>query len=197
MNQFKETKLLKDYSVKNITLNEYNEYRSEFEPKIFFNRFDLNINEAYSDTELNNIKKLEKNLESKQVLRLGFFYKQEMIGWFYGIQISKDSFRMGTVGIINEHQRKGVYSAFLEVLFKFIENEGYQKIQSRHYATDNQVIIPTLRSGFKITGMELTDDFGLLVLVTYFFNQTRQDAIDMRSGFSQASPEVKKIIRKY
>lgn len=197
MNVFNEIDLLTHYTVKSVSLNDYEAFRAEFEPKIFPNRFDLNITQALSQSEIEKLKKLKINLDNKQQLRLGFFHNDEMIGWSYGFQVSNDTFRMATTGIRNEHQRKGVYSTFLQKLLSFLESEGYQKVVSRHYATDNQVIIPKLRAGFRITGMELTDDFGLLVLLSYLFNQTRVEAMDMRSGLAQPTPGVQSIIRKY
>ena len=197
MNEFCKIQLLKNYYVKSVDIEQYNEFRAIHEPKIFPNRFDLNIYQALSDSEKAKLQNLSKNLDGKDELRLGFFYENEMIGWSYGLQISNDTFRMTTTGILVEHQRKGIYSAFVKELLQFLKLEGYQKVVSRHYATDNQVIVPKLRSGFRITGMELTDDYGLLVLVSYFFNQTRLEAINMRAGLAQPTSSVKSIVRRY
>lgn len=70
-------------------------------------------------------------------------------------------------------------------------------ILSRHYATDNQVIVPKLRFGFLVSGFELTDDFGLLLRLVYYFNPVRRKILHMRSGFQQADKEVSSLIRRY
>lgn len=68
---------------------------------------------------------------------------------------------------------------------------------SRHYATDNQVIIPKLRFGFLISGFELTDEFGLLLRLSYYFNETRRSIMHVRSGFQQPSAAINDLTRKY
>ena len=92
---------------------------------------------------------------------------------------------MLNTGILKEHQGKGIYSALLPVIIERVRSQGFQTIKSRHNATNNQVIIPKLKAGFVITGLELSDGFGTLVTLTYFMNEKRREVMDMRSGLKK------------
>lgn len=192
-----ESDIGSNYYIRSISKTDYDNFREEFEPKIFPNRFDIHISQTLTKTEQEKVDLLGKKLGTPFERRTGFFYKSQLIGWSYGYQISSDTFRMATTGILQEHQRKGLYSAYLSRLTEELKSAGFQIVLSRHVSTDNQVIIPKLRFGFLITGFELTDDFGLLLRLSYYFNQTRRKAIHVRSGLQQPDEEVSKLIRKY
>lgn len=185
------------YRVQAISKAQYDEFRKLHEPVIFPNRFDIHIQEALSQPERDAVLRLAENLGSPYELRLGIFHNTEMIGWNYGIQVNADTFRMATTGIVAEHQRKGVYSQLLKVLAAHLREKGFQTIFSRHYATDNQVIVPKLKFGFLVSGFELTEEYGLLLRLSYFFNEARRKVLHVRSGFQQPDDEVRSLIRKY
>lgn len=189
-----QTKLLDHYSVAPIPKEEYDAFRTVHEPVIFPNRFDINSSAALSDQEKSGVERLSQQWKVPYELRLGFYFRSNLVGWSYGYQFTPDTFRMATTGILQEHQRKGVYSTFLQKLSQYLSEKGFQIILSRHYATDNQVIIPKLRFGFLISGFELTDDYGLLLRLSYYFNQTRRDVLHMRSGFQQSNEQIEKLI---
>lgn len=191
------TELGKDFYVEPVSKAAYDEFRRTYEATIFPNRFDIDARGALSATEQKAVDSLGSNLKDAYDLRLGFFHAGNMVGWNYGMQVTADTFRMVTTGILPEYQHRGIYSTFLPVVTEQIKKEGFQIVLSRHYATDNQVIIPKLRFGFLISGFELTDEFGLLLRLSYFFNETRRKIFHMRSGFQQADEDVTSLIRKY
>lgn len=184
-------------SVRPIEKQQYDEFRNIHEPTIFPNRFDINCQPALSANEKSAIDLLGANLEKFYDLRLGFFSGEQMIGWSYGIQHNADTFRMVTTGILPEFQGKGTYSCFLNSYSQHIKNQGFQILFSRHYATNNQVIVPKLRFGFIVSGFEISDQFGLLLWLSYYFNKTREKVMHTRSGLQQPDIEVSKMIRKY
>lgn len=184
-------------AVKTIEKPQYDEFRAMHEPAIFPNRFDINCTSAYTSAEQSSIDTLGANLASFYDLRLGFFSNDQMIGWSYGIQHNADTFRMVTTGILPEFQGKGIYSSFLKSYSQHIQDKGFQVLFSRHYATNNQVIIPKLRFGFIVSGFEISDQYGLLLWLSYYFNKTREKVMHVRSGFQQPDAEVASIIRKY
>lgn len=185
------------FRVESVSKTDYDDFRKVHEPLIFPNRFDINVQGALSAAEREATNSLSKNLGEPYELRLGLFHGQEMIGWSYGIQVTADTFRMATTGISPAFQRRGIYSALLKVIADDLQQQGFQCIFSRHYATDNQVIIPKLRFGFLISGFELTDEYGLLLRLTYFFNSVRRKILHVRSGLQQPDEEVRSVIRKY
>ena len=192
-----EKTLLGKFQLKEISKEEYDEFRAIQEPLIFPDRFDIHVSKNFSEKEITQRESLKKNLGTPFELRLGFFSDQKMIGWSYGFQITEETFRMATSGIIPEFQNKGIYSSFLLELKTLLGQEGFQIIQSRHYATDNQVIIPKLKASFVISGLEISDEYGLLLILRYFFNETRKKVMHVRSGYQQADQSVTELIRKY
>ncbi len=184
-------------TVKPIEKNQYDEFRSIHEPTIFPNRFDINCQSVLTGGEKSAIDTLSTNLSNFYDLRLGFFSDEQMIGWSYGIQHNRDTFRMVTTGILPEFQSKGIYSSFLKSYSKHIQEKGFQILFSRHYATNNQVIVPKLRFGFIVSGFEISDQFGLLLWLSYYFNKTRENVMHVRSGLQQPDAEITKLIRKY
>ncbi|MBX9667392.1 MAG: hypothetical protein K2X93_07220 [Candidatus Obscuribacterales bacterium] len=175
----------------------YDAFRLIHEPKIFPNRYDINAQLALSTNEKDAVSLLGQRLGQLYDLRLGFFEGDEMIGWSYGIQVNAESFRMVTTGIVPEFQGKKIYSRFLSIYAEHIKQQGFQILFSRHYATNNQVIVPKLRFGFLISGFEISDQFGLLLWLSYYFNSTRQDIMHVRSGFQQPDVNINKLVRQY
>lgn len=193
----KKQQLSSGFYVEPITKAAYDYFRQANESLIFPNRFDINAQAACSAEESAGIAELNKNLQNLYELRLGFFHDGNMVGWHYGVQVTADTYRMVTTGILPAYQRKGIYSAFLAVIAEQLREAGFQIILSRHYATDNQVIIPKLRFGFLVSGFEVTDEYGLLLRLNYYFNETRRKIFHVRSGFQQPDDVVKSLIRKY
>jgi hypothetical protein len=71
---------------------------------------------------------------------------------------------------------------------------GFHIVYSRHAATHNQVLVPKLKAGFVITGVELSDVFGVLVHLSYFFNPIRRKVLDVRAGHARPDAEVKRYM---
>jgi hypothetical protein len=99
---------------------------------------------------------------------------------------------MRNSAILPNHRRKGLYSALLREVVIKLEKKGFQVITSRHNAGNNDVIIPKLKAGFLITGIELSDAFGTLVNLSYFTNPLRRKVTLYRSGDQYPDEEVKK-----
>jgi hypothetical protein len=57
------------------------------------------------------------------------------------------------------------------------------------------VLVPKLRAGFVITGLELSERFGTLVHLSYFFNALRRRVLDVRSGEALPEGQVKSSLR--
>jgi hypothetical protein len=121
-------------------------------------------------------------------LNIGLYHHQEFIGWSFGIQESAEKYYMVNTGIFPQHQGKGIYSALLTRILGMLQQEGFQIAYSRHKATNNQVLVPKLKAGFVITGIEVSEVFGVMVHLSYFFNPLRRKVLDVRIG--QARPDV-------
>ena len=74
-----------------------------------------------------------------------------------------------------------------------VKDLGFQEITSRHSVDNNSVIIPKLKVGFTISGMEISDMWGTLVNLTYYFNETRRKVLSYRTG-EMLDPELRKYL---
>ncbi|WP_413944366.1 GNAT family N-acetyltransferase [Bdellovibrio sp. HCB-162] len=187
--------LSNEYEIREITAEELRSQMTEWGPKIFSdNDTSMNSSLILSDLEKENLKKLNKNLSGVYALRLGVYKGDEFCGWFCGEQHSAESFYMRNTAIYPDHRRKGLYTSVLEEVMRRVKAEGFQIIYSRHNTTNNAIIIPKLKAGFKITTLEVSERFGTLVHLTYFFNDVRSQILDFRSGNSKPSKEVKQAL---
>ncbi len=66
----------------------------------------------------------------------------------------------------------------LPKILQILKKQGFQKVTSRHSVTNNNVIVPKLKAGFVITGFEISEVFGLLIILTYYFNDTRRKLVN-------------------
>jgi len=72
--------------------------------------------------------------------------------------------------------------------------KGFQLIYSSHIATNNSIIIPKLKAGFVITGLEVEERFGTRIKHFYYTGQLRKKVVDFRVGFSRPDEELKAIL---
>jgi len=152
------------------------------------------LRDALSDDERARIKKLDGSMGEPFMLRLGVFHGDEFVGWHLGRQDSASSFYMQNSAILPAHRRKGLYNELVKRALEVATELGFQSIWSRHNATNNAVIIPKLKQGFVISGMEVSDVFGTLVHLTYFPKEVRRKMMDFRVGQIKPDAETKKLL---
>lgn len=174
--------LFGDYYYSIIDEKEFLDIIAQYKKSVFKNIVGFNSNKVLSDLEKNKIRELKNNINDGFKLFIKIIFKEKTIGWFFGKQIDEETFNMVNTGIIEDYRNKGIYTKLLKEIFCILEEKGFQKVVSHHHATNNQVIIPKLKVGFIITGMEIDDKFGLMVNLTYFFNEKRKDIINFRVG---------------
>lgn len=102
---------------------------------------------------------------------------------------------MRNSAILPEHRRKGLYSALLNETLLRVQENGFQRIYSRHIATNNSVIMPKLKHGFTITALEVTDLFGVLVHLTYLPKELRRKVMVYRVGDAKPDDELKTCLK--
>ncbi|MDB5102256.1 MAG: hypothetical protein JWM80_6677 [Cyanobacteria bacterium RYN_339] len=147
--------------------------------------------DALSPDDLARIQALGTRMGEPFELRLGVFLGNEVAGWSRGVQESADTYYMVNSAVLPAHQRKGLYKALIAASLEILVPLGFQRIYSRHTATNNAVIIPKLQAGFVITALEASDRFGTLVQLTYFPNAARRKVLDYRVGLARPDDEVR------
>jgi len=167
---------------------EFDSYFNQFYRAVFTDRGSFAPGSVLSDAEKASLKLLRKNMGRPVYLRVGLFARNEFIGWHTGDQRSGEEFYMRNTGVLSAWRGRGIYKALLPHVIDCCVREGFQVISSKHNATNNPVIIPKLRAGFVITGLELSDRFGTMIRLEYFTNAKRRQMMDYRSGQIDARP---------
>lgn len=191
----KNWRLEDDLIVHQIPLKEFRVWFSENRSDLFPDTLDFNQQEVLSDLDKEQQKLLSERLSNVFTVALVLLHRNKVIGWSFGRQESYEKFYQVNSAIFPEFRNRGLYRKLLQKMIELVKSEGFQVIYSRHAATNSAVIVPKLKSGFVITGLELSDTFGTLVHLSYFVNPTRRKMMDFRCGDLRPDEELKKLLR--
>jgi GNAT superfamily N-acetyltransferase len=183
------------YTAKEVSSFEFSLIFKEYRQKIFNQDLDFHFLEALSEGEKESRNRLADNLRAVYQLHFLIYHEDVLIGWSFGVQRSQEEFHMVNTAIFPEFQGRGVYSRFLAHLLEFLSKQGFQVVSSRHRPSNVKVLVPKLKAGFLITGMQVTDIFGVLVELSYYFNQARADALRYRMGSRLKDERVKSYFK--
>ncbi len=180
-------KLISEYSYKIVEQKDFYKVFKAMRKEVFKDTFTIQIDEFETNREREFIKTFKK----REYFRLPIlvFFKNEIVAWHYGFQKGSSYYMMNT-GVIEKHQRKGIYTALLKEIISITYKEGFLDLKSRHLASNNKVLIPKLKAGFVITGMEIDETFGTLINLKYFFNEKIKEVYLMRTGELKPTSEI-------
>lgn len=183
--------LIKGYTAAALSNEQFDAQFAEIRPQIFTNEIGLRLQDFLSQEEKDNLRRLAERLDALYRLNIGIYDEDgAIVGTSFGRQAERGRYYMINTGILPDHQNKGIYTALLPQLLETIQAEGFQEVYSSHLTTNNQVIIPKLRAGFIISGFYISDIFGTMVELSYFFNARRREAMDFRVGYRSPGPEL-------
>lgn len=177
-----------------MTREELMPFLERYRHVVFAENHHLGPHYAHSKTEQEAINALAKRLSERYALGFGLFQGDTFVGWHLGQQILAGKFEMTNTGLLEEHRRRGLYTALLPVVLDQLRQKGFQIVFSRHNLTNNAVIIPKLKAGFVISGFEVDDRFGTLVQLSYYFNPLRRKVLDVRVGQRVPDDETRKLL---
>ena len=186
--------LFGDYTLRGLENAEFFPLFRQYRALVFQTALDFNVQQALSIEEQTATTRLRERMGTPFQLNIGLYHHQGFIGWSFGWQESAEKYYMVNTGILPPHQGKGLYSALLPRILGALRHEGFQIVYSRHVATNNQVLVPKLKAGFVITSIEVSDVFGVLVHLSYFFNPLRRKVLDVRVGQARPDAEVKRYM---
>lgn len=183
-----------DYAYTVIEEDEFFEFFREHVAEVYADTVGFNVHQMLSDLEKDKLKNLRANLTSSYKLYLKITQADKTIGWLFGCQSDDESFTMMNSGLLKPYQNQGIYSCVLKDVLAILAEAGFQKVESQHQASNNQVIIPKLKAGFIITGLDLDDKVGMRVRLTYYFNSKRRDTLAFRIGSKKLLPEFESYL---
>jgi hypothetical protein len=186
--------LVGNYTMRVLEDAEFGPLFRQYRPIFLQTMLDFDVQQALSMEEQTATARLRERMGAPFRLTIGIYHYQEFIGWSFGRQESAERYYMVNTAILPQHQGKGVYSALLPRILSVLQREGFQIVYSRHVATNNQVLVPKLKAGFVITGIEVSDVFGVLVHLSYFFNPLRRKVLDVRVGLARPDAEVRRYM---
>ena len=187
--------LVGDYVVREVSAEEFDSIFKELRPQIFGDIIEFPFWSIASDEACAAHERLKEPLRDR--LRLCFVVCQgdRVVGWTCGVQETSERYAMSNSGVLPEHRGRGIYSALLRMLLERLRGEGFQVVTSHHHPNNRAVLVPKLRAGFLITGMEISEIFGLLVNLSYFFDERRREAFEFRTGWRRPGEVVRDALR--
>lgn len=184
------------YSIREMSKDEFEVVWRDHASKIFDDNSQIfRVMSIFDEGEREKIKILAAKMGEPYQLRLGVFNGDDLVGWAIGDQHTSEAFYMRNSAILPEHRRKGLYSALLQHVVSTVTTVGFQKIYSRHSATNNDVIIPKLKAGFVISSLEVSDVFGVLVHLVYFPKEIRRKMQVYRVGDMRPDDEIRRLLK--
>jgi RimJ/RimL family protein N-acetyltransferase len=103
-----------------------------------------------------------------------FDQDDDPIGWFYGYMEDEQTFFIDTIGLVPEVRAKGIYQAFLRKLITYLKAAGYERLTSSHHPNNRAVLIPELKVGFNIVGLEINESAGPILRVAHPLHEDRR-----------------------
>lgn len=110
-------------------------------------------------------------------------------GWQYSRQWDSRTAYMVNTALLPSHRGQGTYTRLLPIILAALQTEGYDVVRSHHHATNNAVIVPKLRAGFRIQGLQV-DEHGVMAVLNYSFDAVYNEYMDVRSGLKRPAGEV-------
>jgi hypothetical protein len=172
--------LFDDYYYQEVDQESYLTFYNENEKLVFPSRADREMFRIYKHLTQETLVKV-KEVHAKFVNQTYYFliyHHQEPIGWNISNQSYLDLLYMRNTGILPVYQNNGIYTAFLKMFLEEMTQKGFTKIKSNHLINNNQVIVPKLKAGFVINGMEVSEVFGTMVNLIYYPYPQQQEAFD-------------------
>jgi len=182
--------------IKKLSSEEFWPIFRENRDKYFSDTLSFSMKNTMTQYELETFSKRKEAFKNQLEYHYGLFTMDgSLAGWSSSFQSRVNELHMMNSVVFPAYRRQGYYTKMVEETIKEAGLMGFQTIISYHVSTNNDVIIPKLKLGFKIVGMILDDEFGTLVKLSYYLNELRSDALDFRAGLIKPNQEVKQLFK--
>ncbi|MCA2960435.1 MAG: GNAT family N-acetyltransferase [Silvanigrellales bacterium] len=126
--------------------------------------------------------RLEASTPSGARFYFGVFEGNTLVGVQESCQRERGTLCMNVSGVLPENRRRGHYGRLLSAVVALAQARGFQRVTSRHVASNNAVLIAKLKAGFLLSGFEICDEQGLLATLVLHLNESRRTVHAFRTG---------------
>lgn len=183
------------YTMRRLTRDAFDVLFTQHARRCFGESVMFSVDDTLSDADRANVKRLKADVPRADSWCFGLYDTDDaLVGWTCGRPISAFEFTMNNSAIFPEHRRRGLYSAILTTLLPLIRDAGFQFVTSRHNASNNAVIIPKLKAGFLIHGLYVSDQYGVMLQLIYYFNEIRGKMHEFRTGHTRPDDDVRRVL---
>ncbi len=186
--------LFEDYYYREASPEEFGAFYTGHRSRMFAAVPEIPVESYMTGAELQRRREYDSLVSGMYELRLLLLRGEEVIGWHIGRQAYREAANMSNTAIFPEHRSKGLYSRLLPAILELYRAQGFGRVLSKHHASNNAVLIPKLRAGFRITGFEIDERYGLFVNLAYFFNEQRLRAYLFRTGALRPDEEISRYL---
>lgn len=119
----------------------------------------------------------------------------ELAAQFSGEQKSPTTYRMWHSNVHPDFRRRGLYRMLVRATIEYTRELGFDTICSEHAPGNTAILIAKLKAGFRISGFDVTPDYGTSVLLTYFHSADLLAAYEFRCGLATLNRRVAASVR--
>ncbi|MFZ9521402.1 MAG: GNAT family N-acetyltransferase [Silvanigrellaceae bacterium] len=190
----KENSLTSSLELKFVDESEFDQATSQLKKQVFRECLAVANHLLYSEQELHQSEANTARFAKLEAIYCLLMLNGKCIGWHYGHQDGPTSYYMCNSAVLPEYRRQGCYSWLAQKVMEEVTRRGYLRIKSRHYPTNNPVIIAKLKLGFVVTGLQLSANFGTLLELEWHVNQGMTDLMKFRCGETLPSESALKSL---
>ncbi len=173
-----------------VTREEFTPVFKDLRPKLFSENNDIDYANYWTEEETEKFKTLQSMCKTEVRSYLLCKHNNEVIGWSFGFQKDAEDFYMVNSAVLPEYRNIGVYKKLLNMMIEKAKDDGFQIVSSIHHASNNAILIPKLKVGFKIVGMKLNPRFGTLLELHFYTNEKVRKVLDYRTGYTKNLPPL-------
>jgi RimJ/RimL family protein N-acetyltransferase len=170
------------YVLEDITIEEFNAVYTSRQEEYFKTSLIVDVVSHLSTAEQQQAQQRRTAFPAVWRMQWAVTYNGVLVGWTYAYQQDHETLYMCNTALDPAHRGKGLYTRILRIVLDYAHMNGFQVVTSKHYASNNAVIVPKLKAGFIITGMALDEKYGLMVHLTKYLHPEREKLAINRIG---------------
>lgn len=177
----KSNELSKQISIREVSAEELNAVLKVHFNSTFSNRADAAPSVNLPEETKGQISDRAK-ADARFKLRLLIYQNSQVVGWHTGQATDPETYYMQNSAILAPFRGQGLYKVLMNYVLGKVKSEGFQVVTSTHHPNNPAVLIPKLKAGFVISGMQLHERFRFLIELKYFVSEERRKAYDKNIG---------------